>query len=197
MIPARFSFVVLALLLAACGPAPSAPTATPPPLRTLDPASKLSGRHLQLMKIEAGAECPRAHARQISSNFGIAIGDGPAYAAGFTADGFLDIPFPAPTQSAFYGSDWSGAKVLWLVDPKYRGPVLFRGGRLDGSGQLGFETGTPPQSELWLPAAPSSAPMDWRSLPSYTRVRSAGCYMYQVDGEGFTETIIFEARAQP
>ncbi len=193
MMPVRLFLLMLALLLASCAPAPAAPTATPAPSPTLDPAAKVSARPLQLIKMEAGAECPRAHPRQVNANFGAAIGDGPAYAAGFDPSGILNVSFPAPTETPFYGSEWSGAKVLWLIDPAYRGPVLVRGGRLDGSGQLGFDTGDQPPTELWI--QPASA--DWRSLPSYTRLRSPGCYMYQVDGLNFTETIIFEAKAQP
>ncbi len=149
---------------------------------------------MQLIKLESGAECPRAHPRQVNPDFGPAIGDGPAYAAGFDSNGVLNMSFPAPTETPFYGSAWSGAKVLWIVDPTYRGPLLIRGGRLDGSGQIGFETGAEPPSELRIDAATTS---DWRSFPSYTRLRSPGCYMYQVDGLTFTETIIFEAKAQP
>ncbi len=189
--------LVLALLLVACAPRAAAPTASPIPLHTLDPASQLANRPLQLIKLEPGATCPRAHARQVNPDFGIAIGDGPAYAAGFTADGVLNLSFPAPTETPFYGSEWSGAKVLWIVDSTYQGPLLIRGGRLDGSDQVRFENGAEPPSQLSLPAAPASGTSDWRSLPSYTRLRSPGCYMYQVDGLSFTETIIFEARAQP
>lgn len=193
----RASLVVLVLLMGACAPAVTAPTATPVPLHTLDPASQLSNRPLQLVKLEAGAECPRAHPRQVSADFGVAIGDGPAYAAGFSVDGILNISFPAPTETPFHGSEWSGAKVLWIVDPVYRGPLLIRGGRLDGPGQVRFETGAEPPFDLRLPAAASSAPADWRNFPSYTRLRSPGCYMYQIDGLNFTETIMFEAKAQP
>ena len=33
----------------------------------------------------------------------------------------------------------------------------------------------------------------WPGWPSYTRVRSAGCYLYQVDGTSFSELIVFQA----
>src|SRR5512140_739937 len=186
----------LVLVLAACAPERAAATATPVALHTLDPGSQLSNRPVQLMKLESGAECPRAHARQVNANFGPAIGDGPAYAAGFEADGVLNVSFPAATETPFYGSEWSGAKVLWIVAPTYAGPLLIRGGRLDGPGPIGFETGSVPPFELRIEAAPAGS-TDWRNQPSYTRLRSPGCYMYQVDGLNFTETIIFEAKAQP
>ncbi len=169
------------------------PTATATP----DASARLRQRPLQLLPLEAGSQCPRAHARQIAPNYGIALGDGPAYVAGFTADGILNMGFPPPTQTVFYGSEWSGATVLWLIDPVYRGPVLIRGGRLDSPGELRFDDGLNPPSQLWIEAASTALPADWRNLATYTRLSSPGCYMYQVDGLGFTETIIFEAQAQP
>jgi hypothetical protein len=36
-------------------------------------------------------------------------------------------------------SAWGGQKVLWLVTPAYRGPVLIRGRRLDGPQLVRFE----------------------------------------------------------
>jgi hypothetical protein len=185
------------LLIMACAffaPAPA--TSTPAPPATPDPASQLRSRRLQLLKLEPGTACPRAHGRQVTAEFGIAIGDGPVYAAGFGADGILNVQFPAPADSQFNGSSWSGAKVLWFIDPSYRGPVLIRGGRLDGPDQLRFETGANPPAELWIDAAPVTGTPDWRNRPSFTRLRAPGCYLYQADGTGFTETIIFEARAQ-
>jgi len=196
---ARIRLLIVIFILAGCAPAPSAPTTSPLPLHTLDPAVNLKNRPVQLLKLEPGTQCPRAHPRQVNLDFGPAIGDGPAYAAGFDGNGILNISFPAGTETPFYGSEWSGAKVLWIVDPVYRGPLLIRGGRMDGSGQVRFENGSEPPSELWLPSptAPSSTTSGWRSFPSYTRLRSPGCYMYQVDGLTFTETIIFEAKATP
>src|SRR5512140_1752863 len=153
----RIRLLTVMLILAGCAPVPAAPTASPLPLHTLDPAAGLENRPVQLLKLESGAQCPRALPRQVNRDFGPAIGDGPAYAAGFDSNGILNISFPAPTQTPFYGSEWSGAKVLWIVDPAYRGPLLIRGGRLDGSGQVRFEDGREPPPELRLPTAPSSS----------------------------------------
>ena len=35
----------------------------------------------------------------------------------------------------------------------------------------------------------------WREWPSYTRVQTAGCFAYQVDGMGFSTVIVFRAVA--
>ena len=98
----------------------------------------------------------------------------------------------------FPGSTWGGQKVLWVAAPKYDGPVLIRGGRVDAAGGLGFNAdgGGPPLAELQLP--PGSAPTNtnrggYREWPSYTRVTSPGCYAYQVDGTDFSYVVVFEA----
>ena len=101
----------------------------------------------------------------------------------------------------FVAKSYAGLAVIgcvWIlvVDPSNGGPVLIRGGRLDGSGLLGFETGAEPPHQLLLDASAAGS-AEWRSRASYTRLRSPGCYIYQVDGLNFTETIIFEAKAQP
>ena len=197
MLP-RAAFLALALLLGACAPlAPAPPTPAPTATATPDATALLRKRPLQLLKLEAGSPCPRLHARQITPAYGIALGDGPAYVAGFSADGILDMSFPPPTETPFYGSQWSGAKVLWFIDPAYGGPLLIRGGRLDSSGEIRFDTGLNPPSQIWIEAASPAASSDWRNLATYTRLSSPGCYMYQVDGLSFTEAIIFEAQAQP
>ena len=199
MLP-RVSFLAIALLLAACAPrAPALPTSTPAPTATATPdaTALLRKRPLQLLKLEAGSPCPRLHARQVAPNYGIALGDGPVYAAGFTADGILGMRFPPPTETPFYGSPWSGAMIVWFIDPAYGGPVLIRGGRLDAPGEIRFDNGPNPPSQLWIDTASPVASQDWRNVAAYARLSSPGCYMVQVDGLGFTEAIIFEAQVQP
>jgi hypothetical protein len=34
---------------------------------------------------------------------------------------------------------------------------------------------------------------EWRNFHSYTRLRAPGCYAYQVDGAGFSDSIVFKA----
>ncbi len=195
--PLSLITILLVLFLSACTPALSQAVPSPAPLAaSADPAAQLSLRRLQLLKLESGAQCPRAHARQVARAYGVALGDGPAYATGFSNDSILQINLTAPTESPFYGNEWSGAKVLWFIDPAYRGPILIRGGQLDGPDRLRFDMGAEPASEIAIAAAAGSS-SEWRSIPSYVRLRSPGCYMIQVDGLNFTEAIIFEAHAQP
>ena len=92
-------------------------------------------------------------------------------------------------KSEFAGGEWSGQKVLWVVDPAYRGRILIRGRQLDGPNELRFEHGLVPPREMHLIGR---GPHTGR--PSYTRLRAEGCYGYQIDGAHFSRVIVFEAR---
>ena len=123
---------------------------------------------------------------------GTAWGEGPAYPGGLDEGAgkpVLRFHDPIPPESGFYGSAWFGAKVLWMVDAIYTGPVLVRGLQLDGPNELRFDDGMLPPRTLKILRAPSP-----RGRASYTRVRAPGCYAYQVDGLGFSYAIVFDAR---
>jgi hypothetical protein len=89
--------------------------------------------------------------------------------------------------SPFIGSAWLGARVSWTAARSYSGPILIRGRQLAGPNAVGFGEGHVPYDELQLRAGAS------RSWPSFTRVRSKGCYGYQVDGTSFSEVIVFSS----
>jgi hypothetical protein len=77
-----------------------------------------------------------------------------------------------------------------MFEPIYTGPVLVRGLQLDGPNELRFDRGLlPPRAMKIL-----SGSQQRRSRPSYTRVQAPGCYAYQVDGVGFRDVIVFEAK---
>lgn len=109
-------------------------------------------------------------------------------------------PRELPAGVGFHGvsgSQWLEAEVTWTAVGGYTGPVLIRGGML-GSGGLGFGTGAVPYDELQLLDAGQGAPRvtgDGRAWITYTRIRSGGCYAYQVDGAGFSEVVVFRAVA--
>lgn len=93
------------------------------------------------------------------------------------------------------GSQWRIAEVTWRVPASYAGPLLIRGAML-GGGALGFGTGAAPYDELQLLDAGRGAPRvvgGGRAWITYTRVRAAGCYAYQVDGTSFSEISVFRA----
>jgi hypothetical protein len=126
----------------------------------------------------------------VSAEFAPGLGDGPAYPVGLGTEGILDELEP---PRRFESKEWGGQKVLWVIDPDYDGPLLIRGRRVVGAGDVRFDEGDVPPKEIRLPA--EDAPDErWRERPSYTRVRAPGCYAYQVDGKGFSDVIVFEAR---
>jgi hypothetical protein len=87
--------------------------------------------------------------------------------------------------------------VLWVVDPSFHGAVLIRGGRLDGTESLRFGRGREPAPQLRLPLEQSNMTGGWDNYPSYTRLRAAGCYGYQIDGTSFSKVIVFRAVIEP
>jgi hypothetical protein len=96
------------------------------------------------------------------------------------------------------GSQWLIAEVTWTVPGAYTGPLLIRGAKLSGSGALGFGTGAVPYDELQLLDAGQGATRvagGGRAWITYSRIRSGGCYLYQVDGTGFSEVVVFRAVA--
>lgn len=107
------------------------------------------------------------------------------------------------------GNRWpTYEETLWISKPRYRGPVLVRGGRLDRRSRIRFGSGPQPGLELRLPAgewdAPATArfsqrpvrlPEGWRVAVRPTQVKAKvgtnGCFAFQVDGEGFSYVLPF------
>ncbi|HEY2778739.1 MAG TPA: hypothetical protein VGI77_12655 [Gaiellaceae bacterium] len=87
-------------------------------------------------------------------------------------------------------------KAMWAIDPRYVGPVLVRGRQLDGDDVLKFEKGEPGFSD-YTRSHPTTELHESGGYvhPSVTRVRTLGCYAYQVDGIGFSYSIVFRAVA--
>ena len=169
------------------------------------PASRSSEslhRPLHLPRLAPGAPCPVSHVDPsvpFVSRFGIGggLGPGPAY-----PDTSGDVLQLAPAAN-FNSRSWAGQKVIWLVLPSYRGPVLIRGARLDGNSLVRFEDGNVPPAQLTIPVYTRGGqpggvtpPAGTRYLPSYTRLRSPGCYAYQIDGTTFSRVIVFRAVLQ-
>jgi hypothetical protein len=101
-------------------------------------------------------------------------------------------------------------KVAWGAYPSYSGPIRIRGGRIDGSGQVLFESfdnrwsgapvktfeGTHLYPELDFLESNSTAanvPKGWRMWPSLMHIATPGCYGWQVDGLGFTKVFTFHS----
>lgn len=177
--------VAAVFLLAACSRSAGEPPVVPPAPSPQNPLT----RELAIPKLQPGERCPRTRGKEISRDFGPGLGVGPAYPVGLGTKGVLKYAPPANFES----EEWGGQKVLWVVDPRYDGPVLIRGRQLDGPNEVRFDRGDVPPKRIWMPA--EDAPDErWRDRPSYTRVKGSGCYGYQVDGPNFSIVIVFEAR---
>jgi hypothetical protein len=190
--PASVAAVLLALAPAAASPSPK------------DVWARLH-RPLHVPRVATGSRCPVSPVNRTVrfAAFGTArgIGAGPAFPIGFGQPGSVLEFVPAASGTAFANSAWGGQKVLWLVAPAYRGPVLIRGRRLDGSQLVRFEGSGMriPPSELRIPAGatlngnPGVGDVGQRYRPSYTRLLVPGCYAYQIDGTTFSRVVVFHA----
>lgn len=167
---------------------PPSPTVTPSP----DTWAALRQRPLAVPSLTPGSPCPRAEGRRVSPGFAFALGAGPAYVTGFGADGVY-------AYQTFDNVPLGYREHFWLTRPDYQGPVLIRGRQLDGPNALQFGAGPGERAaELRLggPAGTagttSSDAPGWRYWETFTIAPSPGCYAYQVDGAGFSETMIFQ-----
>jgi hypothetical protein len=159
-------------------------------------------RPLHLPTLAPGAPCPVSRIGRFNfARYGVpkGIGPGPAYPIFPRPGSRLEFTYPPDPNSPFAGSSWSGAKVLWFVAPRYRGPVLIRGGRLDRPDRLRFDRGNVPPKEIRISKnerggnPPGYKDVGQRYRPSYTRLRAPGCYGYQIDGTIFSRVIVFQA----
>jgi hypothetical protein len=176
------------LLLPACSRDAEEAPVVPPAPSPQDPRS----RELAIPKLEDGQPCPRTKGKVISPAFAPAIGVGPAYPVGLGTQGVLDELEP---PERFESKEWGGQKVLWVVDPRYDGPILIRGRQLDGPNDVRFGDRPQPSKQMHLAAGPvENMEGGFRNFPSYTRLRAPGCYAYQVDGSDFSLIIVFEAK---
>lgn len=154
-------------------------------------------RPLKIPRIAPGSACPTS-AEDTSvdfASFGVSpgIGDGPVYPTGLVKPSgppTLQFQYPPRRGSVFFGSRWGGERILWFVLPTYTGRVLVRGRRVDGREELRFQGGLVPPRELKLAAVPGGD----RQVAAYTRLRTPGCWGYQVDSRGFSKVIVFQAR---
>ena len=159
-------------------------------------------RPLHLPTVAPSAPCPVSRFGRIDfARYGVpkGIGPGPAYPIFPQPGSRLQFTYPPDPSGPFAGSSWSGAKVLWFVAPRYRGPVLIRGGRLERTGRLRFDQGPVPPKEMRILKnerggfPPGEEDVGQRYRPSYTRLRAPGCYGYQIDGTTFSRVIVFQA----
>ena len=143
-------------------------------------------RPLALPAVGADAPCPRSRTQTTVPGVARPLGKGPAYPSLGSATGLAGL------ADDLVKAGWHLHKTLWAISPRYRGPVLIRGARLDAPGGLRFDLRI--ARELRLPPLEAGEASKWRYAPSYTAVRSPGCYALRIDGTGFRSLVAFEIR---
>lgn len=107
---------------------------------------------------------------------------------------------PRANGMTWYRRGWQLSKTPLWSDTGYEGPLLLRGGRIDKTGPMRFDmpefVGDHMPTRLYFSAAERryEPPADEWLTHFNVAVRSAGCYAYQVDGDGFSYHVVFEAR---
>jgi hypothetical protein len=175
---------------------PRASGVADPPAESDDAWTRLR-RPLHLPRVDPGDECPTSsgsRARTYSPRFGsaYALGLGPVYAV-------VDVSDPGTADSHVRFRPATGLakgrqvfKILFIVAPKYAGPVLVRGRRIDGVDVVKFPRfEAPPTSELRIPGVHDGDA--WRDSPTRSYVKGAGCYAYQLDGFSFSRIVVLNA----
>lgn len=192
---ARACIAVLAIVsLAGCGPFdPGTKSAHPTPGDSGFAA--LSAVALKLPRLEPGQPCPLSKLRQLGPHLGMALGSGPVY---MLSGGFLQSDPQHPS------------KMAWGANPLYSGPIRIRGRRIDGPGEILFDSfdnhwrGDPvktldgthlyPEMDLLLSHSTfPNTPVGWRIWPTGMYLPVPGCYGWQVDGVGFTDLFTFHS----
>jgi hypothetical protein len=157
--------------------------------------TELPGRLLSLPKIATGSPCPTSAVSQPTPQYGPSLGAGPAY---------MLVP---------HGLAAGRVSVSHLlIAPTYSGPLRLRGGRLDGPGEMLFEsTGQNLSSDQGkmvtlaterrllyseVVVGGSTSPNEWRFNSGGSYESAIGCYGWQIDGSNFSEQI-FDSSAPP
>jgi hypothetical protein len=187
------ALAVLALLLSACGGAGSSGGG----------GSSASGDYTALEQrpfhapaLDASGGCPVSTQRQVTPDTGgtlPAVGNGPAYVTG-KALVVIGVALGGGGGGSHGGKTppphtTSSVRQVWLIAP-YNGPILVRARRIDGDGTVRFgvgQNGVGGTSELRL----AGGGTHWISSSTDFVADSAGCYAFQVDGNGFSYPVVF------
>ena len=183
----RRSILVAVAVLVGCGQAiPSTSSPPPPPSTAAQGATSLNARPLKLPVLAPGAGCPVTPVASISAGVRDPRGRGPFYLGG---------PMP---RGAF---PWN--KTVYIVTgPAPSGPILFRGGRIDGAGRLQFSGDRASQPDpgvlLTSDGGVSDYFYDGAFQPAgggalYVFPSTTGCYAIQVDAPAFEDVIVLAA----
>ena len=180
--------LLLALLLAGCtvgSDRPSTPDSTASPaLASPSPdAATLLARPLKLPAMAPGSPCPVTPVASRTLDVSSPRGHGPFYLGG-----------PMPQGNFAFN------KTVWVLVDGAPGPVLFRGGRIDGVGNLRFSGAQADPSEAGTNPPGHVSTSFFRAVISggtgdgfYIWPSTTGCYALQADGPTFEVVIVLTA----
>jgi len=177
----------VAMVLVGCGQATVATGGpTPTPITTADDAVSLMARPLKLPAVQPGMPCPVTTVAKVSPGVSNPRGRGPFYLGG-----------PMPT-AAF---PWN--KTVYVVTGSpVPGPVLLRGGRIDGVGRLQFsgQPATPSDKATHLTSEAGVSDDFYDHVLQaagggalYVYPSTTGCYAIQVDATTYEDVIVVSA----
>ena len=180
---------VLATLLAGCGlavdPSGSSSSSSPTSPTPTTNSATLLARPIKLPAVPPGSACPVTPVVSRDVGVGNPRGRGPFYLGGPMPKG----NFP-----------WN--KTVWVLVDGAHGPVLFRGGRVDGTGTLMF-SGNPADPSVKGVSLSSGGGVSASFYENvvergtndafYVYPATAGCYAMQVDGPSFEDVIVITA----
>lgn len=180
-----------ALVVAGCAGMPAAATAAQSaaakPLGT--GAATLLSRPMRLPSVASGSACPVTPIAHVTAAVTDPRGKGPLYFGGPMPKG--GFPFNKTVYTTVGGAP---------------GPILLRGGRIDGAGRVKF-SGSPadPSEKADIPPSPGGEPGSgsWAFYLAildpgpdnalYVYPSTPGCYAVQVDAPSFEEVIVLQA----
>jgi hypothetical protein len=124
------------------------------------------------------------------------LGSGPAF---FTAGAYnptdrSTMKTLPPDQGIAAGTGWSIGKAPLVVPKTFHQPLVLRGGRIDGSGELGFSAFGPqrPFAALQFPPGADDFHVGkYKALGIGVWAKTSGCYALQVDSTRFSQIIVF------
>jgi hypothetical protein len=156
-------------------------------------------RPLRLPVVGSGGECPVSSLRTITTRVAPVLGDGPVYfsAGAYNAHDRTTMLVPDPASSAqpvAAGTGWSLAKSPLAMKATFRQPVIVRGRRIDGAGELGFsgDRGRRPYVAMQFAPRARAIPLgSYKVLSVVVWVSAPGCYAMQIDSTSRSQIVVF------
>jgi hypothetical protein len=167
---------------------PPATTPTPSPSPPQIDWTPLIAKPLKLQMLSSGARCPVSPQVDLVVTTNGPKKGGPNY-------GFGQGPVYLSGQILWYAGSQA---VIFLTNPKYTGPLLVRGMRLDGPGSLTISgQGATTLAGGAIGLAQTSSPPYWGMWIGGLTPSAAGCYGIQFDGTSFSANAVFAVSPGP